>query len=411
MCPDLYTNVQESESSHCQIPSHVNPSSKMPSKAPARIPRAVYRQAPAHVCRRLSSSPSQTAQTVDFDFAKIKHDMLNGQPKLIYEYLSPTSSHLLNVALSDHIPLSYQPTQFQNDTVLPHLSPEALLPQGHHLVYFPFQLPPSRLAGDGADLDHAPGSPFVRRMWAGGSIRFKDACSPAKHLKLDGKRAVCLETIENVTLKNSDIPGKEKIFVDVWRRYFQQSRPEAPTLEEAKQMAQIEERRTLVFMASDDRTRSTKRGGSAQRLGPTRRKPELSFTLTPDPFLLFHFSALSYNAHFIHYDKQWAQIREGYKDLLVHGPLSLTLLFTILRRLLVTQGPGHGGQHAMVESLEYRNLAPLFCGDSMTVCASGQGSPDSAGRRKWDVWVEGPDGGLAVRGRAESVLTDDSNTE
>jgi hydroxyacyl-ACP dehydratase HTD2-like protein with hotdog domain len=47
-----------------------------------------------------------------------------------------------------------------------------------------------------------------------------------------------------------------------------------------------------------------------------------------------------------------------------------------------------------IASLEYRNLAPLYCNERLTVCVR-KGLKD-----KWDVWVEGPDGGLCVRGTA-----------
>ena len=47
---------------------------------------------------------------------------------------------------------------------------------------------------------------------------------------------------------------------------------------------------------------------------------------SPDPVLLFRFSALTFNSHRIHYDRPWATEREGYPALVVHGPLTSTLL-------------------------------------------------------------------------------------
>ena len=38
------------------------------------------------------------------------------------------------------------------------------------------------------------------------------------------------------------------------------------------------------------------------------------------PVFLFRFSALTYNAHRIHYDRDYARDIEGYPGLLVHGP-------------------------------------------------------------------------------------------
>src|SRR3546814_14501526 len=46
----------------------------------------------------------------------------------------------------------------------------------------------------------------------------------------------------------------------------------------------------------------------------------------PDTTLLFRYSALTFNGHRIHYDQAYARNEEGYPDLVVHGPLTATLL-------------------------------------------------------------------------------------
>jgi hydroxyacyl-ACP dehydratase HTD2-like protein with hotdog domain len=106
--------------------------------------------------------------------------------------------------------------------------------------------------------------------------------------------------------------------------------------------------------------------------------------------LLFRFSALTFNAHSIHLDKNYTQNREGYKSLLVHGPLTLTLLLGVLQQKLSEFG-------LRVDKFDYKNLAPLFVEEELTVC----GKPKNDGSA-WDVWIEGPDGGLAVRGTART---------
>lgn len=52
--------------------------------------------------------------------------------------------------------------------------------------------------------------------------------------------------------------------------------------------------------------------------------PEVRITV--DETQMFLFSAATYNAHRIHYDKDWAREREGYDDVLVQGPLQAALL-------------------------------------------------------------------------------------
>ena len=51
-----------------------------------------------------------------------------------------------------------------------------------------------------------------------------------------------------------------------------------------------------------------------------------------DPVLLFRFSAVTANAHRIHYDHPYATGVEGYPELVVHGPLTAVLLAELARR-------------------------------------------------------------------------------
>jgi hydroxyacyl-ACP dehydratase HTD2-like protein with hotdog domain len=73
--------------------------------------------------------------------------------------------------------------------------------------------------------------------------------------------------------------------------------------------------------------------------------------VTPDPKLLFRFSALTFNAHRIHYDRPYAINEEGYPGLVVHGPLTAVLLMEVLRQQVVAQP---------VREFSFRGLAPLF---------------------------------------------------
>ena len=52
-------------------------------------------------------------------------------------------------------------------------------------------------------------------------------------------------------------------------------------------------------------------------------------TLTPDARLLFRYSALTFNTHRIHYDAPYASAVERYRGLVVHGPLTASLLLQL----------------------------------------------------------------------------------
>jgi hypothetical protein len=114
--------------------------------------------------------------------------------------------------------------------------------------------------------------------------------------------------------------------------------------------------------------------------------------LTPTRSLLFRYSALTFNAHLIHLDKDYAKTIEGHRNLLVHGPLSLTLMLQALAGYVKAYTKG---RHVL-ESIEYRNLAPLYCDEEMRICGMEKKTFTDGG--VYEVWIEGPTGGVAVRG-------------
>ena len=156
------------------------------------------------------------------------------------------------------------------------------------------------------------------------------------------------------------------------------------------------ERRNIVFMRSAPPGSTAAPSTPAKILPPPTTNPDFSHTFIPDERLLFRYSALTWNAHAIHLDSAFVREVEGHRSLLVHGPLSFTLLVTALRRHLAMQSAagtekGSGGGYEVVEWVEYRNLAPLYAGEKMRVCGR------KTGEGKWEVWAETPEGGVAVR--------------
>ena len=115
----------------------------------------------------------------------------------------------------------------------------------------------------------------------------------------------------------------------------------------------------------------------------------------PTKQLLFRFSALTFNAHSIHLDSAYTRDVEGYRNLLVHGPLSLTLLLTSTQTYLAKQG-------LAINGIEYRNLAPLYADEELTICGRPKNSARMTGA--WEVWIENKDGGLAVRGTVQTSV-------
>jgi 3-methylfumaryl-CoA hydratase len=81
-------------------------------------------------------------------------------------------------------------------------------------------------------------------------------------------------------------------------------------------------------------------------------------TVAVDPVLLFRFSALTYNAHRIHYDRDFARA-EGYPGLVVHGPLQALLMAELARPV--------GSEYV------YRLVAPLYEDQGLVVSATPEG--------------------------------------
>lgn len=107
-------------------------------------------------------------------------------------------------------------------------------------------------------------------------------------------------------------------------------------------------------------------------------------TIRPDPVLLFRYSALTFNSHRIHYDRSYCVEVEGYPGLVVHGPLTATLLVDLVRR----ERP-----EARIASFNFRAVSPLF--DTTPFAVAGKPAADG---RSASVWSEASSGGLAMSG-------------
>ncbi|MYT75456.1 MULTISPECIES: MaoC family dehydratase N-terminal domain-containing protein [unclassified Streptomyces] len=88
--------------------------------------------------------------------------------------------------------------------------------------------------------------------------------------------------------------------------------------------------------------------------------------LVPDERLLFRISALTANAHRIHYDAPYCRAEEGYPGLVVHGPLLALLMLELVRR---------GAPERRVRSLSYRLRHPVFVGEHLVA----RGTPGAHG--------------------------------
>jgi 3-methylfumaryl-CoA hydratase len=238
------------------------------------------------------------------------------------------------------------------------------LPPGWHVLYFLPRVPPDGLRPDGTPLEAGviPSMPLPRRMFAGERLRF--------HRPIRIGDAVRRETeLSDISLK-AGATGT-LVFATVLSRIFT---PHGLALEE--------ERRT-VFR---EEVREGARNQAPRREDvpadvPWRRR------IVPDPVLLFRFSALTFNSHRIHYDHPWATGVEGYPALVVHGPLTSTLLIDFAR-------DHAGGRPFLTYTSQAR--APLFAGAPFEL----RGRPAADGKG-CELWAVTPEGTLAMGAQIE----------
>ena len=104
----------------------------------------------------------------------------------------------------------------------------------------------------------------------------------------------------------------------------------------------LSERQELVYREAPSRPPTetanpapgARPAGRSAPAGPDHAAWEWGIDLEVGPALLFRFSALTYNAHRIHYDRAWATEVEGYPGLVVHGPLQAVGLAELCRRFV-----------------------------------------------------------------------------
>ncbi len=231
------------------------------------------------------------------------------------------------------------------------------LPPCWHWCYFLESRASNELGADGHPSRGAflPPVPLPRRMWAGSRLQF------FVPLRL-GASARKVSTVTAVSEKTGRAGAL--CFVTVRHEIF------------AGTTLAIAEEQDIVY-------REPPQGG-ALRASDAPPAAQWVRAWTMDPPRLFRYSAVTFNSHRIHYDRNYATQTEGYPGLVVHGPLLATLMLELVRQ----QWPDRP-----VHRFEFRALAPLFDdGEPISV----RGSPDGDGA---SLWVSDAAGGLHMSGR------------
>jgi 3-methylfumaryl-CoA hydratase len=246
-----------------------------------------------------------------------------------------------------------------------HFEPGAGLPPLWHWAYFWHAAPQSELGPDGHPQrgGFLPPVPLPRRMWAGGRLTFDQP------LQVEGA-ATRTSQVKSVTAKNGSTGPLA--FVTVRHELAQEG------------ALCVTEEHDIVYRGMPQPGVPAPK----PKMAPPDADAAWSRTITPDPVLLFRYSALTFNGHRIHYDRSYVTEVEGYPGLIVHGPLIATLLADLLQRNM---------PQARMVSFSFRAVGSLFDIEPFTVC----GSPDPDGRTV-RLWAKNIRGELAMQ--AEALL-------
>jgi 3-methylfumaryl-CoA hydratase len=227
------------------------------------------------------------------------------------------------------------------DVSVPDLDNGAGLPLLWHWVYLLERPAQADLGADGHPVRGtipAPPEAGRRRMWAGGRVR------TAGSLRC-GQTASRRSRVESVRDKHGR--SGRLTFVTVHHQILQRGR------------IVVDERQDIVYRDAVPSPSPGQADASAEK-EPTIPPADGEWAIEVSPTLLFRFSALTYNAHRIHYDRDYARDVEGYPGLLTHGPL---------QALAMAEAARAAGWPDGDRSFDYRLLSPLFDFQGMVVAA------------------------------------------
>ena len=229
------------------------------------------------------------------------------------------------------------------------------LPPGWHWLFFA-DLP--RLSAVGADGHEARGDflppiPLPRRMWAGNRLAFRRPLAVGEPARRD---------TEIVSVSEKQGRQGPLAFVTVHHTYS------------GAAGVALEEWHDIVYRGPARPGDPPPRAEAAPMRARWRRE------VVPDEVMLFRYSALTFNGHRIHYDHPYVTGEEGYDGLIVHGPLTATLLLDLIAR----ETP-----ETTLAGVRFRAVRPVYAGRPLVL----EAAPTDDGIAAWALY----DGAVAMR--------------
>ena len=234
------------------------------------------------------------------------------------------------------------------------------IPPGAHWLYFLQHTRQRDLDIDGHSKrgDFLPPVDLPRRMWAGGRLSF------LKPLHI-GERVTKQSTVKSITFKDGH--SGPLVFVTVEHQLTGEGG-----------LALIEQH-DIVY-------RSDQSSLPIAKSKPLINAPWMR-SLAANEVMLMRYSALTFNGHRIHYDKDFAIGHDGYPGLVVHGPLMATLLMDLCAR--------HHSDYKLSQ-FDFRARSALFAGEPFNLL----GTP-SSDQSLADLTIQKHDGTLVMMVQAK----------
>ena len=235
------------------------------------------------------------------------------------------------------------------------------LPIGWYSILFPRVVRHSQIGSDGHPKrgDFLPPVPLPRRMFAGKRTTFHAPLCVGDEVRRDS-------TIEDVTVKQGRTG--QMVFVTV-----------KTDITGPRGLSIIQEQ-DIVYRQEPDRDAPPPPPQPAPGTAVWKK------IVTPDPVMLFRYSALTFNGHRIHYDHPYVTQTEGYPDLVMNGGLTTLLIHELAR--------AHAA--SPLKFISSRNVRPMFVNRAISLC----GEPSADGKSA-KLWAQDDTGALALSATAE----------
>ncbi len=282
---------------------------------------------------------------------------INSSLEMAQQYLGKTQE-ITDIFYEKNLHMLCDALGLERDKIANHI------PIPMHWIYHGESVTPENIGRDGHP--HVglfmPSLPAKRRMFIGSEITLHDDTLP---LGVENKR---IREILSIDKKE----GASGVFYLV----------KVKGTFETQNKVFLEEIQTIAYLDSWGAGRVKQ---ATDTIADTDAKPsDFSAMLTPNNVMLFRFSALTNNNHRIHYDKDYAVGVEKYPNIVIHGPLSATMLGYY----------AHLWLGKPIKYFKFRTKAPLFLGEEMRFFGK------IIAENKIEIWVSAADGQICVTAQA-----------